>query len=166
MTLKSIAAGTRSVVVGQRDGKLHRFEQGQLQGTWKISTSAVRCLAIRPDEQLVLAGTELGKLCLWALPSGELVHQFPDHVGAVTGVAFAGPDLLLSGSRDGTIRLWRRDGTPLLTLEVTGPVQRLAVSPDGRRLAALVRGERAARLWHLDRLRVELDRLGLSLGDE
>jgi WD40 repeat protein len=126
----------------------------------------VQCLALSAEEGLVLAGTELGKVCLRALPSGDLVHQFPDHGDRVTGVAFAGPDLIVSSSRDGTIRLWRRDGTPLLTLEMPGPVQRLAVSADGSRLAAVIEGERAARLWHLDRLGQALDRLGLPLGVE
>jgi WD40 repeat protein len=165
-TLRSIAAGTRNVVVGQRDGKLHHFVDGQLQGTWSVLTSDVRCLALNADEGLVLAGTELGQVRLLALPSGEVVHAFPDHGGCVTGVAFAGPDLLVSSSRDGTIRLCRAEGTPLLTLEMPAPVQRLVVSPDGRRLAVLVEGERAARVWHLDQLRLELDRLGLSLGGE
>jgi WD40 repeat protein len=165
-TLKCLAAGARSVVVGQRDGKVLHFEQNQLQGTWSICMSEVHCLALSADERLVLAGTELGKVCLLALPSGEIVHQFPDHGDSVTGVAFLGPDLLVSSSRDGTIRLWRPDGTPLLTFETPGPVQRLAVSTDGTRIAAVVEGERAARLWHLDRLDRELDRLGLPLGVE
>jgi WD40 repeat protein len=165
-TLRSMAAGTHIVVVGQRDGKLHQFVNGQLQRTWSISTSEVRCLALSANEGLVLAGTELGRVRLLALPSGAVVHEFPDHGDSVTGVAFAGPDLLVSSSRDGTIRLCRAEGTPLLTLEMPAPVQRLVVAPDASRLAVLVEGERAARVWHLDQLRLELDRLGLSLGGE
>ena len=80
----------------------------------------------------------------------------------MTGVVFLG-DSVVSGSRDGTVRLWRLDGTPLWTLSLPGPVRRIALSPDGTQLAVAVQGERAVRLWRLDRLVRRLEGLGLSL---
>lgn len=163
LTLKSIAAGNNGVVVGRRDGRLHRFEQDQLVQTWQISASEIRCLSMSSDERYVLAGTEEGNVSLLTLPSGETIRRFPGHDDRVTGVAFLGPDAIVSSSRDGSIRLFRTDGTPIISLEMPGPVLRFDISPDGTRLAAVVEGERAARVWHLDHLSKELSHFALPL---
>ena len=63
------------------------------------------------------------------------------------------------------MRLWQRKGDSfreILTLQAPGPLASCCFSPDGRKLALLVHDERAVRLWHLDRLRTRLARLGLD----
>ena len=40
--------------------------------------------------------------------------------------------LVLTGSDDGTVRVWRLDGTPVRTLFRGGPVTAAGFSPDGR----------------------------------
>src|SRR5262249_14401680 len=172
----SVAAGRQRALAGRRDGKVFLFDAAACRQCthWQVCTSPVWGVALSPDERLALVGTELGKLRLLSLPSGEVVKDFPDHGDCVTGVAFAPlPTLprrggragwgLVSASQDGTVRLWRPDGEPLLTLAVPGPVRRIAIVSDGSQLALLGEGERAVRLWYLDRLAVELAALGLSL---
>jgi WD40 repeat protein len=161
----SVAAGRHWALAGRRDGKVFLFDAAARRQRvhWRVCTSPVWSVALSPDERLALVGTELGKLRLLSLPSGEVVKDFPDHGDCVTGVAFAGAGLLVSASQDGTVRLWRPDGEPLLTLAVLGPVRRISIVPDGSQLALLGEGERAVRLWHLHRLAVELADLGLSL---
>src|SRR5262249_16846269 len=123
----------------------------------------VQTLALSPDERLTLAGTELGQVSLHEVPSGRVVLELSAHRRAVTGVAFAGPDLLVTASLDGEAKLWRRAGEHRLALPAPGPVQRLAISPDATRLALAIQNERAVRLWRLDELAQRLARLGLPL---
>jgi eukaryotic-like serine/threonine-protein kinase len=164
----SVAAGRRRALAGRRDGRLFLFDAASCRHLrdWRVCDSAVWALALSPDERLALAGTELGKVRLLSLPEGRVVRDLPAHGDCVTGVAFLGRGLLLSASRDATVRLWRADGSPLLTLPAPGPVERVALSPDGGRLAVVVAGERGVRVWHLGRLGEALDRLGLPLGTE
>ena len=161
----SVAAGRQRTLAGRRDGKLFLFDRAARRPwvRWQVCTSPIWSVALSPDEQRALVGTELGKLRLLSLPSGEVLKDFPDHGDCVTGVAFAGAGLLVSASQDGTVRLWRPDGELLLTLAAPGPVRKISVVPGGSQLALVVEGERAVRLWHLDRLAVELADLGLPL---
>jgi WD40 repeat protein len=90
----------------------------------------------------------------------------PAHQHTVEAVTFS-PDgqLLATGSRDRTVRLWLRTGNnleELLTLRQPGPVIGMRFHPDGQQLAVLVQGEKAVRVWHLDRLRKRLDQMGLG----
>jgi hypothetical protein len=62
------------------------------------------------------------------------------------------------------VRLWRPDGTPVLTLSTMGPVTMLAFSPGGEELFALVDGERGVRRWHLGRLAAGLRAAGIDAG--
>jgi hypothetical protein len=41
-------------------------------------------------------------------------------------------------------------------------VKQIQFPPDGKRLEVLVQDERAVRVWNLDKLRDELERIGLS----
>ena len=96
------------------------------------------------------------------MPGGEALPGARPHDDAVTAVAFAG-NLLASGSRDQTVRLWlcADDAVEeLLTLREPGPVEAVSFSADGKRLAVLVHGERAVRVWRLDWLRQSLGEWG------
>jgi WD40 repeat protein len=77
----------------------------------------------------------------------------PDsHGGSVTSVAFSPDGLsIVSGSQDGTVRLWKLDGTPA-GFDFMGngnPITSVAFSPDG---LSIVSGSQdgTVRLWNLD----------------
>jgi WD40 repeat protein len=79
----------------------------------------VGLLAISPNGELLASsgaergtdttGAELGSqyLKLWNVATGELVRQFAEATDAITDIRFS-PDgtLLLTGQRDGLVRLW------------------------------------------------------------
>jgi WD40 repeat protein len=69
---------------------------------------------------------------MWDLATGAEVRTFFRHGGRVNAVAVAG-GLVLSGSDDGTVRVWRgEDATAVATLsEHGGAVNALALFADG-----------------------------------
>ena len=96
--------------------------------------AAVRCAAFSPDGLLALSGGADRTLRLWDLANGKEVRPFEGHADDILGVTFLPPtsdgqsgmgwlasmanlsvayssegQLLLSGSRDGTLRLWDQE---------------------------------------------------------
>ena len=78
-------------------------------------------------------------------------NRLEGHEEAVTSVSFS-PDgqRLATGSRDGTVKLWNRQGKLLATLKGhRGAVYGVSFSPDGQRLATASQ-DRTVALWDLE----------------
>jgi len=107
----------------------------------------VNQIAYSPDGSLLAVASSIG-IYLYDAQTLEEV-RFIEINAWVTSVAFS-PDgtRLASGSKDGTVRLWRvADGTPMHTLEGhTDWVRSVAFSPDGALLAS-GSDDRTVRLW-------------------
>ena len=71
---------------------------------------SVQCFSFSPDGRLFAAGTDARDIVLWHVKDGSLVKQFGGHQSFVQSVVFA-PNgrQLVSGSYDGTVRLWDLD---------------------------------------------------------
>ena len=68
----------------------------------------VFAIAFTRDNKTVAVGTLDHKIRLCSLETGEAIALLPGHQGTVTSLAFSYDDnLLVSGSMDGTVRLWR-----------------------------------------------------------
>jgi eukaryotic-like serine/threonine-protein kinase len=173
--LLEIAVSRRWVLAGGLEGQVHilRADTGRLEATLAKQepiNGTVSCVALSPDEGLAVWGTSTGVVRVVRVPSGGLVLDAREHLGRVTAVTFgAGGRLLATGSQDGTVRLYLRNGNTLryiFTLRSpTGPVANLEFRPKSLTLALSVRGETAVRLWHLDKLHAELAALGLAVED-
>ncbi len=155
------ASDDGSVIIWRRDGALI----AKLTLKTALNTSAparatdVRFLSESADVTRLMIGTSTGAVELWdvnrqgnAQGDGELVQTLNNgHQDWVTSVAVS-PDgeLLASGSRDRTLKLWRKDGTLIKT--VTGHqgwVNRVRFSPDGQTLATASE-DKTVRLWKRD----------------
>ena len=67
-------------------------------------------LAISSDGKLLASGGTEGKVEVWTVSSGEHVHTFSGHRGAVTGLVFRkGSSDLYSASEDKTVKLWNAE---------------------------------------------------------
>jgi len=111
----------------------------------------VLCLAVSPDEKVLLTGCADGTARLWDLATGDLLGPSFRHGGAVHAVAWA-PDgaTLATAGADRTARLWDRatGRAARAALGHPGVVRALAFSPDGRFLATGC-ADGKVRLWEL-----------------
>lgn len=80
-------------------------------------------LAASPDGLLLFAGGKSGRIHLWDLPSGDLLHSWQAHYKAVTILKLDPTGTLLaSSSEDCTIHLW-------LIPEILDPLSNQLVTP-------------------------------------
>ena len=167
--IESLSAGHKWVIAGAATGHVFLLstQDGRRREAWIGPGGPVSAVALSPDESLAVVGTQAGTLRLISIPGGTNRGDVEAHRRGVESISFGDNGrLLVTGSQDRTVRLWRCDGdriTPLLTLPpLSGPVSSACLSQDGSRLAILVAGERAVRLWHVDRLNSQLTRLGIG----
>jgi WD40 repeat protein len=167
--LYSVAPGVGAVLVGRRNGQVLRFDPaGRLHATWSIGDAPMTALAQDEPSGLAVAGDEKGRAWVLRVPSGAVVANLPTaHRDGVDAAALSpGGRLVATGGRDRAVRLWRPDGTPVLTLRLGGPVAMLAFDPAGEQLYVLVAGERGVRRWHLSRLAEQMRAYGIDPGFE
>jgi WD40 repeat protein len=130
-------------------GRSERPFAPNLRATLREHAAAVRGLAVSPDGRLLASTGDDSKVCLWALPEGQLLHSFEaDAPGTCVLFGPAGEEII-SSHKDGSGRVWPvAGGAPTLTIPLQwGDVRCLAVSPDGALLACDYRD--GARVWGL-----------------
>ena len=97
-------------------------------------------VAISDDGQHSAFGSRKGEIVLRNTSSNRLEPSEPlrGHLRAVTALTFTSRGTrLISGSEDGSIRIWDlKDRRELLLLRTGSAVRSVAMSPDGRTLAA------------------------------
>lgn len=110
------------------------------------------CLAISPDGQKVVAGSERGKLLMWNIATGERVDLLLKKTAGILSVIFT-PDgsRLLFGREDNSLQVWRVNPVPKLERLLTGHtggVFSLAITPDSR-YAISGSADCTIRIWDL-----------------
>lgn len=134
------AATRNEAVLGLRTGSIHRYDRatGREVLRWSAHSGLISALAVSPDEKRVLTFGG-GLLVESDLDTGLARLPWPRHGGPVQAVVFTPcGDRIISGSRDGTLRVWDSpSGRSRMRIEgATLGAYALAVSPDGTRVAA------------------------------
>jgi WD40 repeat protein len=125
--------------------------KGQLMA-FEGHEDGVRSVAVSPDGETILTGSEDDPARLWDIETGREVHRFEGHESSVYAVAFSPDgDTVLTGSLDDTARLWNaEEGREIRRFEGHhSSVYAVAFSPDGE--TALTGGwDNTARLWDIE----------------
>ncbi len=103
-----------------------------------VTRSAVRSIAFSPDGQWLATGHANGAVRVSRVSDGSrFVRSLRGHRGIIHAVGYLPDGRLVSGSMDGTVRVWNPvDGAELASLDAGSGVNGIAVSPDGRWIAA------------------------------
>lgn len=118
-------AGKISFVPSPRTGTL-RSVDGPLRSTMTAHTDWVRAVAISPDSEFLLSGSNDMSVKLWALATGRLLHNFVGHRHLVRGVAFAATEdmkynLAASVAEDCRLLVWDLVSKKIIREIVLGP---------------------------------------------
>lgn len=122
---------------GDRNGGLFVWEAANgseyqnLRGHEKMIAS----LAWRGDSNLVAAGSEDGNFTWWEMANGTQVKKVGSH-GGVLALGFAPDGRMVSGGRDGHVRIWDANGAQKSDWVPSGgsPILKAVFSDDGARV--------------------------------
>ncbi|KAH0802452.1 WD repeat protein [Histomonas meleagridis] len=130
----------RTVVTASFDGTCKAFDvvRGRCFRTFSIENNHVEFSRVAIDshcEFVAACGRGGMEIYLWAMTTGKLLETLTGHSGPVSSVAFTQMMRLVSGSWDGTVRIWDfLDSHSSVGLEARGEVTDIAISPDGNTL--------------------------------
>lgn len=170
--LRAVLCVDDSVVVCARRGDLFLYnaETGQVRPTVSKHDSPIRTAAIDPRGEIVAVGTDSGQIWVVNIRDGRVVTKFAAHSQSIRALDFSDDGtLLVSGSQDRSIRLWRRSREGLVELfrydNLPLPVRALSLSPDKSQMAVLLHRARGVRIWKLGELNATFQSLGVEVAE-
>ncbi|MDO4575347.1 MAG: WD40 repeat domain-containing protein [Planctomycetia bacterium] len=110
-------------------------ETKTLTETYHAGKGQFYALAISPDDQYLAVGGTDTNIYVVSLETGETVRQFSGHTKVVNSLVFLSNDQLVSGSQDGTLRIWSLKSRKSRHFTLPTEVRMVVVSPDGKYLA-------------------------------
>jgi WD40 repeat protein len=166
--------------VGGSTLRLLRLEESSLLGWTQVwertipTTGSIVAVAVSPDGQSIVSGSDEGQIRVWNL-QGELLKQIDTGNDRIWQIDFqplseaAKPTLspvFGLAAANGAVELWRLDGTKVKTLKERGTAVTWGAvfSPDGT-LVASASHDGLLRLWQVDgtlRFEVEGSERGLT----
>ncbi len=110
-----------------------------LLSTLRSHNGPVFSLAISPDGNTFVSGSDDRTIKRWNLKTGKLLHTFFGHMGPVVSVAISSDGhTLVSGSHDKTVRVWDVETGTLISTLTGGEkkVNAVAISPNSHTIAS------------------------------
>ncbi|MBI5395178.1 MAG: hypothetical protein HZA91_07770, partial [Verrucomicrobia bacterium] len=106
-----ISADQKWIVLGgpSRMVKIFSTKDGTLAHKMKKHTDWVTAAEFSPDSKLLATGDRNGGLVVWESERGEEFYTLTGHKAAITSVCWRSPEVLVSASEDGTVKIWTMD---------------------------------------------------------
>lgn len=105
-------------------------------------------VAFNTEETLLASGGWAGEIRLFNLPDGSDAARWHAHDDSVNGLVFLQSGELLSAGYDGMLIRWRRDGTPLQSLQTPAPITHM-VADESRNRIVTGHSDGAVREWRM-----------------
>lgn len=133
-----------TVVVAYCEGEIvfwdiHSGEQvGMISRTSTYSSALCNDIAVTPDGSLIAQAMDNDRIIIWNSRTFSKTTTLSGHDRSVTRLCFRSNRILISGSKDETVRIWDLDfsGEKIVLEGHHGGVTALAVSPDDRVMIA------------------------------
>ncbi|KAG2032336.1 WD40-repeat-containing domain protein [Suillus americanus] len=147
--------GGRSFITCSWDGSLRLWdlESGtQIGEDWRDENNAVRSMALSPNGKTIASGSGGSdyNVRLWDVKTKKVISNWIGHTHVVCALCWsAGGKQVVSGSWDGTARIWNvKSGQTVLMIE-TGHnwVYAVMYSPDSSKIATGGDEENAVKIW-------------------
>jgi len=139
----------RLLAVGGEDRMVRLYDARTRELVRALPTAGiVRSIAFSPDGQQLAVGFHSRSLHVLAAVDGALARTLDGHQAPVVGLDFAPDGTLVSGSSDGTVRLWPADPGAEATV-LADDLERayqVRFSPDGHHAVAAA-ADGTVRLW-------------------
>lgn len=129
----------RFLASGDRAGGLWVWEAKTARELYNCAghKEGVTDAAFRGDSNILASASQDGTIKLWNMADGTLAKTINAHPGGVLGVTFTHDGRLVSCGRDGQVKVWTADGSPLKSLEKFGDIAlRATFDNDGQRVVA------------------------------
>ena len=121
--VRATAVHGSAIVTGSYDGTMKLWRDGTCEATFRAHEAAVIRCRFSTDGLTVASGCLDGRVVLWSLPSGEF-QALGDHDAGISGLTFFA-DGLVSGSKDGVLRMWSLSGELLQEQTLDAAVEAL-----------------------------------------
>lgn len=129
--------------------EIHLWDVSTGRETLNIPNTVAYSLVFSLDGKTLASGSHDGKISLWDVQSGALLHFWRTPSAPVNSVAWTTNGQIVSGSGDGGLRVWGiGQPEPVKTFNADiGSINAVDLSPDGKILAG--RGSHVIKLWDL-----------------
>ena len=149
-----ISEDAATVYLGSDAGQLEIIPEAELPLSKEIpELYAINAIAISHDQSLLAVGREKGDAILIDLKTNQILRTISGHQSAVTDVDFDPSDqLLLTASRDRTVRIWETHNSrklPLIFDDHDDWVFTATFTPDGTQVVTGSK-DKFIRLWPID----------------
>jgi WD40 repeat protein/serine/threonine protein kinase len=138
----------RQLAAGSQYGRVWLWDVASGRLRWEgRHKRPVYGVSFSADGKLLATGSFDKTVGLWETATGKR-RLLQGHESGVFGVAFTKDGRVVSGSGDGTVRLWDRTGASRVVRRISTRIYNIGVSPDGQWVGA-PSSNQVAHLWPL-----------------